>query len=101
MNKGDAKVAGIGYGMNRDCLPVDYDRTLVRLIDAPQYLHQRRLAGAVFANQRHHLAGIDLEINVVEGNDTWEPLADSLHLENRSEERRVGKECRSRWSPYH
>src|SRR6266508_6351321 len=26
-----------------------------------------------------------------------EPLADS----SRSEERRVGKECRSRWSPYH
>ena len=22
-------------------------------------------------------------------------------FENRSEERRVGKECRSRWSPYH
>ena len=22
-------------------------------------------------------------------------------LQNRSEERRVGKECRSRWSPYH
>ena len=22
-------------------------------------------------------------------------------LEERSEERRVGKECRSRWSPYH
>ena len=25
----------------------------------------------------------------------------SFALENRSEERRVGKECRSRWSPYH
>src|ERR1039458_10357741 len=24
-----------------------------------------------------------------------------LHLMDRSEERRVGKECRSRWSPYH
>ena len=23
------------------------------------------------------------------------------HIPNRSEERRVGKECRSRWSPYH
>ena len=23
------------------------------------------------------------------------------YKENRSEERRVGKECRSRWSPYH
>ena len=25
----------------------------------------------------------------------------SLMLTGRSEERRVGKECRSRWSPYH
>ena len=24
-----------------------------------------------------------------------------LHTHDRSEERRVGKECRSRWSPYH
>ena len=23
------------------------------------------------------------------------------HVDDRSEERRVGKECRSRWSPYH
>ena len=27
-------------------------------------------------------------------------LTDDICL-NRSEERRVGKECRSRWSPYH
>ena len=26
---------------------------------------------------------------------------DKKLLEYRSEERRVGKECRSRWSPYH
>src|SRR5256885_5663333 len=26
---------------------------------------------------------------------------DSRHHPGRSEERRVGKECRSRWSPYH
>ena len=25
----------------------------------------------------------------------------AILLANRSEERRVGKECRSRWSPYH
>ena len=24
-----------------------------------------------------------------------------INLRSRSEERRVGKECRSRWSPYH
>ena len=26
---------------------------------------------------------------------------DTIRVETRSEERRVGKECRSRWSPYH
>src|SRR2546429_8918715 len=29
------------------------------------------------------------------------PLAGECRLDKRSEERRVGKECRSRWSPYH
>ena len=32
---------------------------------------------------------IEVNVNKVQTND------------NRSEERRVGKECRSRWSPYH
>src|ERR1043165_9859906 len=30
---------------------------------------------------------------------TW--LWNSIKIATRSEERRVGKECRSRWSPYH
>ena len=30
-----------------------------------------------------------------------QPLAGRPLLGHRSEERRVGKECRSRWSPYH
>src|SRR5256714_8120894 len=29
------------------------------------------------------------------------PLVSSIKAMTRSEERRVGKECRSRWSPYH
>ena len=29
------------------------------------------------------------------------PLSDRKRIPGRSEERRVGKECRSRWSPYH
>ena len=28
-------------------------------------------------------------------------IAIKAYLKKRSEERRVGKECRSRWSPYH
>ena len=34
--------------------------------------------------------------------DVWDLLVyTGLAAVNRSEERRVGKECRSRWSPYH
>ena len=34
--------------------------------------------------------------------DTLYVSAESIYFANhRSEERRVGKECRSRWSPYH
>ena len=32
---------------------------------------------------------------------THSVFADGIKNAMRSEERRVGKECRSRWSPYH
>ena len=34
-------------------------------------------------------------------NNATDALTSVLTLVGRSEERRVGKECRSRWSPYH
>ena len=43
----------------------------------------------------HRMAGVRLDIAGVSGT-----VAEGLRVE-RSEERRVGKECRSRWSPYH
>src|SRR3712207_9553327 len=33
--------------------------------------------------------------------DAYASIAKRLEQLHRSEERRVGKECRSRWSPYH
>src|SRR2546429_7263670 len=33
--------------------------------------------------------------------DEWSHMAMGMRFRARSEERRVGKECRSRWSPYH
>ena len=51
------------------------------------------------SRERALLVGLEKE-----GVSKWD-LHDSLEelreLANRSEERRVGKECRSRWSPYH
>ena len=47
------------------------------------------VAGAVLASASVANAGI-----------TWDAGEWTVDM-NRSEERRVGKECRSRWSPYH
>ena len=68
------------------------------------------LSGAVFANaakragksvlvidRRDHIAG-NIYTEDVEGIQVHRYGA---HIFHRSEERRVGKECRSRWSPYH
>ena len=48
---------------------------------------------------------LDPEIYEKRGEDIWvaksATVFDSAYLHGRSEERRVGKECRSRWSPYH
>ena len=47
-------------------------------------------------------ADIPLAALVVEkGAIAINPRGELYTEENRSEERRVGKECRSRWSPYH
>src|SRR6266536_1268515 len=39
--------------------------------------------------------------DLVGGNPTPQEVAHVVLVDGRSEERRVGKECRSRWSPYH
>src|SRR3989441_10860768 len=40
---------------------------------------------------------ISIKVNAV----LYMKVRDAVRAVNRSEERRVGKECRSRWSPYH
>ena len=39
--------------------------------------------------------------NMVDSNPKLKKKANKAFKTMRSEERRVGKECRSRWSPYH
>ena len=45
---------------------------------------------------------VSILLNHVAQEGTGQPFIGVVHrLDQRSEERRVGKECRSRWSPYH
>jgi len=49
--------------------------------------------GVDYLKWKNTVTGVDKEIGVLSINPSQNPF--------RSEERRVGKECRSRWSPYH
>ena len=54
-------------------------------------------------SRRKEIIKIRVEINEIETKKTIAKInkTKSWFFEKRSEERRVGKECRSRWSPYH
>ena len=52
------------------------------------------------------LTAVEGRVNVTELAARFDVTAETIRrdlavLDDRSEERRVGKECRSRWSPYH
>ena len=49
----------------------------------------------------HQISKIPLSPDVVDGIVFWTKNPTPMLNRLRSEERRVGKECRSRWSPYH
>src|SRR5690348_18427617 len=64
-------------------------------------------AGAIIRSQPSQLAHLTLSISMRVGAMPSSvsrfdfPAAEMVCATMRSEERRVGKECRSRWSPYH
>ena len=47
------------------------------------------------------LINVDLYVPLATSTPKADQLNEVLDYDFRSEERRVGKECRSRWSPYH
>ncbi len=78
----DAAVDGVARRAHPRRLALDPDLALVGVIQAVEDVHQRRLAGAVLAQQRMHFAEPEIEADVVVGDDPGEALRDSPQLEN-------------------
>ena len=68
--------------LERDRLAVQQDLALVGLVEPVEDVHQRRLAGAVLAEQRVHLAAPQVEIDVVVRDDPRKPLRDPAELQD-------------------
>src|SRR5258708_23720314 len=80
-------------GVQTCALPISHRRDdllfAVRLRQFPA--HRVQAHGAAFTRPCRFYLPLDL----------YGEIADHQRDDERSEERRVGKECRSRWSPYH
>ena len=60
------------------------------------YVHQALALGIGSGGGKNTAIGIGMWLGLIMAYNVW-----FIICPNRSEERRVGKECRSRWSPYH
>ena len=94
-------VLGTGCGGDRtqlEAAPRD------ALLDAPLRLHATNVGGraTIVATSAAADGMTWIARDVYADGDVTELLRSMLPIgQTRSEERRVGKECRSRWSPYH
>ena len=72
----DAVVARLLRTRKGDAAAVEFDVALIVVEHARDRLDDGRLAGAVVAGQRHHLAGMDLEGDFAQGLHAAEVLGD-------------------------
>ena len=95
----DASISGIkvlGYGVDEDGDPKNLASIMLRMAEVFESYDPE--------NKGDPWNGNEEEANrlINKFNDAHERMSDAhSELMARSEERRVGKECRSRWSPYH
>src|SRR5260370_26162688 len=87
---------GIRYssvtGVQTCALPIYVQGELLYAHTSPVYVTVAGKPAGSAEDARYFLTWIDRLWNTVQERDRFP---------DRSEERRVGKECRSRWSPYH
>ena len=74
----DAELDRLSRRVDADRLPAQADLPLVRVVQAVQDVHERRLARSVLAEQRMHLARCELEVDMVVRDDPREALGNAL-----------------------
>ena len=97
---------GQGHGKNNEAWQTLYDAILVMNEVVQEYKDKYHLNYSVLATPAEGLSGRFTRMDrkrygVIPGVNDLDYYVNSFHVTTRSEERRVGKECRSRWSPYH
>src|SRR2546429_7688696 len=92
--------AGLGVGVKdyRVIFVFENDKALAQFLDSGWSGSAQTDAAAKAGKSGAAYSGA---VEVAPGVWVYQITKNGLALQLRSEERRVGKECRSRWSPYH
>ena len=86
------------YRLDEHALNNMFVRNGSEMAPVSQFVTLKKVLGPEVANRFNLYSSITANVNPAEGYSSGEV---QKVIEERSEERRVGKECRSRWSPYH
>src|SRR2546427_2936738 len=82
--------------------PRAYEETLTQLLERVAGKGGRQAAVGLFEDHYRELTRkLQAELAGAAASERVDLIARLMNEQGRSEERRVGKECRSRWSPYH
>ena len=88
IDRGDAQSLRLRGASDRDRLAVEQDLAAIGLMHAGDDLDERRLAGAVLAEQRVNFAGMKGERDILERLGGVEALGDAADLQDRRDRRR-------------
>ena len=89
----DAERDGLLRVIDGNFLSVDEDLSGSRPVHAVQYVHERRLAGTILAEDRVDLALVHGQVDVVIRSEVSELLHDVLHLDDDSAYIHVAFHC--------
>ena len=78
----DAMSEAVSRGAERDWLPSNQEPARIRMAGAAQDAHERRLPGAVLAEDGMHFSCDQVEVHAGESDDLVETLGDVVELED-------------------
>ena len=81
VNHANALGNGVARGRKAGRLAVEPQLARCRLLYAREDIHQRRLAGAVFADERAHHASVEAHVDGIERSRAWKNLGNPPRLE--------------------